>query len=108
MAKYLWQASYTSEGARGLLQEGAASRKATVEALVKGLGGSIEAFYFSFGASDVVVIVDLPGNTDAAAISMAVGASGAVGLSTTVLLTVEEADAAATRARGITYRPPGG
>jgi uncharacterized protein with GYD domain len=106
MAKYLVQASYTLDGIKGVMKEGASSRKATIEKLTKSLGGSMEAFYFAFGDADVYVIVDLPNNETVAALSMAVNASGAVNVKTTVLMTVDEVD----RATKITvnYRPPGG
>ena len=46
MPKYLYQVSYTAEGAKGLLKEGGSKRKAAAEGLVKSLGGKLEAFYF--------------------------------------------------------------
>ena len=52
MAKYLYQASYVGEGFKGLLAEGATSRVDYIKELVTGLGGTIEAFYFSFGDDD--------------------------------------------------------
>ena len=105
MAKYLLNASYTLEGVRGLLKEGGTSRRATVEAAVKEIGGSIEAFYFTFGESDVIVIADIPDNTSAAALALTVAASGAVKVSTTVLLTPDQIDDATQKS--ISYRPPG-
>lgn len=69
------------------------------------MGGSVEAFYFAFGDSDLYVILDAPDNVSAAAASMAVNASGAVALKTTVLLSVEEMDAAVKM--GTNYQPPG-
>jgi hypothetical protein len=39
MPKYLFEASYTLEGAKGLIKDGGSKRRAAVEALVKGLGG---------------------------------------------------------------------
>jgi hypothetical protein len=48
--------------------------------------------------------VDLPGHAAAAAASLAVAASGAASLSTVVLLTPEELDAATKLSA--TYRPP--
>jgi uncharacterized protein with GYD domain len=73
---------------------------------VEGLGGSQEAFYFAFGDDDVYVIVDMPDNASAAAISMVVNASGAVQIEMVPLLTPEEADEAAKKS--VDYRPPGG
>ena len=57
---------------------------------------------------DAVVIADLPSNADAAALSLAVAASGMVDARVTVLLTPEEIDTvAATVADTVTYSPPG-
>jgi len=60
MPKYLYQASYTTEGAKGLVKEGGSKRRAAVEEITKALGGKLEAFYYAFGESDVFVIVDVP------------------------------------------------
>ena len=105
MPKYLWQASYTSEGAKGVMKEGGTGRQAAVEKLAGSLGGKVEAFYYAFGENDVYVIADAPSNADAAAISLAVSAAGAVNIKTTVLLTPAEMDEAAKRS--VDYRPPG-
>jgi uncharacterized protein with GYD domain len=105
MARYLLQTSYTAEGVRGLLKEGGTSRRTMVEKLAESMGGSIEAFYFAFGADDVYVITEIPDNVDAAAISFAVTASGAASVKTVVLLTPEEIDEATKKS--VDYRPPG-
>jgi uncharacterized protein with GYD domain len=105
MAKYLYQASYVGDGFKGLLAEGAKSRVDHIKELVTGVGGTIEAFYFSFGDDDVVAIGDFPDNETAAAFSFAVNSSGAVKIKTTPLMTSEEVDAA--RQKTINYRPPG-
>ena len=105
MAKYLYQASYTAEGTKGLLKEGGSKRKALVEEMTKAAGGKIEAFYYAFGDSDVYLIVDAPDQATAAAISLAVNASGAVTLKTTVLLTPQDIDQAAKKT--VKYRAPG-
>ena len=106
MPKYLISGSYTVEGAKGLLKEGGTSRRATIEQLAKGMGGSVEAFYYSFGEDDVYVVVDVPDEASMVAISLAVAVSGAVNLTTTVLVTPETMDEAAKKTVG--YRPPGG
>ncbi len=105
MPKYLVLASYTSEGAAGLLKEGGSSRRETVDRMVSGMGGTLEALYYAFGEHDVVGIVDVPDDASAAALSLAVGAAGAVEMSLTVLITPETIDAAAEKGAG--YRPPG-
>ena len=105
MPKYLVQASYTPDGTKGLLKEGGTKRRSLVEQMVSGLGGKLEAFYYAFGDADAYVIVEAPDNVAAAAVSLAVNASGAVSLKTTPLLTPEEIDQAAKRS--VNYRPPG-
>ena len=105
MAKYLFSASYTSEGAKGLIKEGGSSRRKQIESMVKQLGGTLEAAYYSFGEMDVFVIVDVPDSVTAAAVSLVVNASGAVRLKTIPLLTPEEIDEASRKS--INYRVPG-
>ena len=105
MSKYLYQASYTAEGLKGLLKEGGSKRRAAVEELASSLGAKVEAFYYSLGDSDVIVIIDAPDNVSAAAASLVVNASGAAHLETTVLLTPEEMDNATKKS--VSYRPPG-
>ena len=106
MPKYLIQASYTADGIQGLLKDGGSKRRAAAEQAIKGLGGSIEAFYFAFGDTDAVVIADAPDNQTAAAVSLAVTASGAVRTKITVLMTPEEMDQATKKS--VSYRAPGG
>ena len=105
MPKYLFHGSYTQQGAQGLIKEGGTSRRASIEALAKGLGGSIDAFYYAFGGDDVFVVADVPDQATATAISLAVAAGGGVNLRTTVLITPEEVDEAVKKTVG--YRPPG-
>ena len=105
MSKYLWKVTYTQSGLQGLMKEGAVSRREYIAKLVGDLGGSVEAFYWAFGEHDLYAIVDLPDNQTAAGVAMTVGATGAVSVQTTVLLTGEDVDAGAARA--VPYRPPG-
>jgi uncharacterized protein with GYD domain len=105
MPKFLFQASYTTEGVAAIRSKGGTTRRDAIEAMASGLGGSIESFYFAFGDHDVVTVVDLPDNEAAAAVALTVNASSAVSVRTTVLLSAEEVDAAAQRS--VDYRPPG-
>ena len=70
------------------------------------LGGTIEAYYFAFGADDFYLIADLPGNAAAAAGALTAAASGGLGTRTVVLLTPEEVDEATKLSPN--YRAPGG
>jgi uncharacterized protein with GYD domain len=105
MPKYLLQASYTADGARGLLKDGGSKRRQAAQALVESVGGKLESFYFAFGGSDAFVVADLPDNAAAAAVSVAVAASGAITGSTTVLISPEEMDQAVKKSAR--YTAPG-
>jgi uncharacterized protein with GYD domain len=105
MPKYLMQANYAGEGIKGLLKEGGSNRRAAVEKSIKSVGGTMEAFYYAFGDTDVYIIAELPDNTAAAALVLTVNAAGAATCRTTVLMTPEEIDAASKKSPS--YRAPG-
>lgn len=105
MPKYLVQASYTAEGLKGLIKDTASGRKAAVAKAAESAGGKLEAMYYTFGADDVVVIFDFPDNVSAAALALAVAASGGATTRTTPMLTVEETDNALKKA--VSYKAPG-
>ena len=97
MPKFLVEASYSPEGVQGLIKDGASKRVKTATGLVESLGGTVENFYYAFGSTDIYGVVDMPDNVSATAVSLAVNASGAVGVSLTPLLTAAEVDAACTK-----------
>ena len=105
MPKYLVEANYVGEGITGLLKEGGTKRRAAVEELFKSVGGTVEAFYYAFGDTDVFIVGDLPDNATATALALRVNASGAATCKTTVLITPQEVDEAVKKTA--TYRPPG-
>ena len=104
MPKYLFEVSYTVDGAKGVLAQGGSARREAIRESVEQAGGRLEAFYFAFGGTDAYVIAEHDGNVTAAAQALAVAASGAATLRTVVLLTPEELDAAS--AQQVAYRPP--
>lgn len=77
-----------------------------VDKLARGLGGSLEAFHFGLGEDDAVIVIDVPDDVSAAAISLTVRAAGAVSLRVTSLLAPEELDRASKTS--VRYRAPGG
>lgn len=105
MPKYLVEATYAAEGAKGLLKSSGTARRKVVEETTAEVGGKLEAFYFAFGERDAIIIVDVPSNAAAAALSMAVNATGALRSKTTPLLTAEEIDTAINE--HVVYRAPG-
>ncbi len=104
MPKFLFEASYTVEGLKGVQREGGTSRRDAVVKAVESAGGRLERFYFAFGDHDAFVIADLPDNTSATAVALTVGAAGGASVRTVVLLAPEEVDAAVQRS--VDYRPP--
>ena len=68
-------------------------------------GGSLESFYYAFGGSDLYLTFDLPDAATAAAISLNIGAGGALDISTVQLITAEEIDEACKKT--VNYRLPG-
>ena len=105
MPKYLFQANYTAQGLQGLLKEGGSSRQRVFEDIAKEQGGSLESFYYAFGGTDVYLTFDLPDTATAAAVSLSIGAGGALSINTVQLITAEEIDEACGKT--VTYRPPG-
>ena len=105
MQKYLIEASYTSEGAKGLLKDGGTKREKAADAAIKSTGGRMEAFYFAFGENDAVILAEAPDHASIAAACIAINASGAVTTRTTVLLTPAEIDKAVKKT--VSYTPPG-
>jgi uncharacterized protein with GYD domain len=58
-------------------------------------GGRLEVFYYAYGGDDFFIIADRPDSMTMSAVFLAVNATGAVSLKTTVLITPEEVDAVA-------------
>jgi uncharacterized protein with GYD domain len=109
MAKYLIRSCYTVDGLKGLIKEGATSRREAVEKALKSVGGSLEAYYYAFGDTDLFLIVDLPDKVSAAAVSFIANVAGTSQINFIVLLTCDEIDQAAklTQQKMAEYRPPG-
>lgn len=106
MPKYLWKASYSPAGVRGVAQEGGSGRVEAVKKATESVGGTLDAFYFAFGGADAYVIADLPDNETAAAVALTVNGSERASVETIVLITPEEMDAASKK--NVDFRPAGG
>jgi len=107
MAFYLFQGSYTHDALKALLKQ-PANRTDVVRKAVEELGGSLQGAWYAFGEYDAVLIVELPDNVSAAALSLAVAAGGAIqGGKTTPLMTMDEGLAAFKKAGASNYRAPG-
>ena len=106
MAHYLLQVAYTPEAWAGLIKN-PQDRVQALKPVVEKMGGKFETAYFAFGDYDVVAILQMPANVDAAAFAMAAAAGGAVkSLKTTPLLSITEGLEAMKKAAAGGYTPP--
>ena len=106
MVKYLFQTSYTPDGWAAQLKN-PQNRIDAIRPSIERLGGSIEHAFYAFGEYDIVAIIDMPDNVNAAAFSIAAGAGGALKATKTVpLMSIEEGIEAIRKASDIGYQPP--
>jgi uncharacterized protein with GYD domain len=104
MSYYLMQVAYTAEGWQTLVKS-PQNRVEAVRPAIEKLGGKIENAWYSFGEYDVTLILQMPDNVSAAALSIAFAAGGALKtVRTTPLLTATEALEAMKRASTAGYR----
>ena len=75
MAHYLIQGGYVPEAWAGLVKN-PEDRTAAVRAAFESLGGRLDALYYTFGADDFIVLGEVPGNVQAAAVAIAVASTG--------------------------------
>lgn len=105
MTKYLFESNYVGDGIKGLMREGGTSRRDAVVEALKSVGGTLESFYFAFGETDALGIIDIPDQAKAAALSLMINSTGAVKVHLKPLMTLEDLDEAAKVTP--TYRAPG-
>ena len=77
MPRFITFFSYTAESANAMIER-PSDRSAAGKALIESLGGTQEAFYWMQGEHDGFLISNVPDGVAAAAVSVAVGAAGAV------------------------------
>jgi len=105
MPYYLLQVAYTPEAWAAMAKK-PQDRIEAVRPAVEKLGGKVVAGYLAFGEYDIVAILDMRGNVDAAAFAIAVAAGGACrSVKTTPLMTTKEGMDAMKRAGASSYRP---
>jgi uncharacterized protein with GYD domain len=108
MAHYLLQVAYTPEAWAALLRNPQDRVKQLTPVLQK-MGGKFESAYFAFGEYDIIGIIEMPGNVDMAAFSLAAAAGGACRtVKTTPLMTTAEGIEAMRKAAASGYIPPAG
>jgi uncharacterized protein with GYD domain len=104
MPRFLVKTKYETQGVKSVLAGGGTARRSAIEKTIGGLGGQVETFDFAFGEDDLYVIVNMPDAISAAAVAMTINASGRSRVTTTLLWTPEEIDAAARQE--VSYAPP--
>jgi uncharacterized protein with GYD domain len=101
------QASYTADTWARLMKN-PEDRAQTVGRIMESVGAKLESLYFAFGEDDIFALIEAPNNVTAAAISVAVGASGSFKtFKTSVLLSSTEAMEVMRKASTVAYRAPG-
>ena len=88
MAKYLLEGNFTLDGVKGVKAKGGSARLAAAKAAAESVGGTIEAYYFAFGGTDVYAIGDFPDNVSAAALSPNASPTRASGTAASSVTTV--------------------
>ncbi len=105
MPSYLVQCSYTSEALAALIAN-PQDRTEHVKKVAKTLSGKIGGSWLSFGEHDLVLIVEMPNNINAAALALAAAAGGSLkSVKTTPLMSIADATEALKKAGTSGYRP---
>ena len=106
MPSYLIQLSYKPETIASFVKH-PTDRREVISKLAAQVGGTLVGSWLALGDYDAVIVIEGPDVVGAAAVSMAVSASGAFkAFKTTPLLTVEEGMAAMKKAGKLSYKPP--
>jgi uncharacterized protein with GYD domain len=107
MALYLFRFGYTPEAWAALLEK-PADRRDMLASRLFSFGGQLQGFWYSFGEQDGYALAELPDNVSAAAVSIAVTATGSFrSFETTVLMSVEQMVEALSKAGEFAYVKPG-
>ena len=105
MATYMVQVSYTSEALSALIAK-PQDRTGHVGKVIEGLGGKSIGSWLAFGDHDLVMIVEMPNNVNAAALALAAAAGGSCKtVKTTPLLTIAQGLSALRKAGKTGYKP---
>ena len=105
MTKMYIMGNYTEKAFQGFLKDPNSDRKAVVEKLVKGVGGTLHTMDIVRGSYDFIVVSDVPSFDDFAAIKLVVEASGAV--ENLTMLEAIDFGKATAKASKIGYKAPG-
>ncbi len=104
MAKYLFKARYTAEGAKGLAREGGTGRRSAIAKMTGALAVSWRPST-THSATSTHTSFDVPNSATAAAAALAINQGGGAIVKTVVLIPLEDMDKAGKK--DVDYRPPG-
>ena len=106
MAKYIFLATYSDEGTKGLV-DGDSDRAAAMEVLCNSVGAKFISVDITRGEYDVCLIVEADSFAQIAAMNLTFRSRGVVG---DKLVTLESVDVEEIRsvAKGVQYTPPSG
>jgi uncharacterized protein with GYD domain len=108
VAYYLIEVGYTPQSWNTQIDKQGNAIERITPAL-EACGATLQCLYYAFGEADVVGVIDFPTPEDAAAFSLAIGASGALRMfRTTALLTIDQGIASLKKAEQVrkVYSPP--
>ena len=106
MPLYMFRGGYTAESWKDQVQK-PANREEAMKPVIRGMGGRLLSFYYTFGEDDFVLIAQMPDNKSAAALAVAAAAGGALShVKTTPLMSVSEGMGAMRAAKRSKYTRP--
>jgi uncharacterized protein with GYD domain len=104
MAQFLVEVAYTQQAWAALVNN-PQDRSQAVKSAAENLGGKIDHLWLSFGEYDSIVVIDMPDNVSAAALSMAISAGGSCkSVKTIPLLSAQDGLEAMKKASTSGYR----
>src|SRR2546428_294831 len=107
MPLYLTKFSYTPETWARLIGNPEDRRKAA-QTYIESVGGKLHGFWYAFGTHDGYNLWEAPDNVSMAAVTLAIGAGGALSsIETTVLMSGDETLEALGKAAQVGDRSPG-
>jgi uncharacterized protein with GYD domain len=88
MAKFLMLGKYSQEAIKGISTD----RTKKAVSLIEKAGGKIISMYALLGNYDLALVIDLPGNSDAMKVSIALTELTGIAFTTSAAMSVEEFD----------------
>jgi uncharacterized protein with GYD domain len=106
MALYMYQGTYTAESVAAQIKE-PHDRVEAVRPALEAMGGTIVAAGYPFGGYGAVILLEVPDDTTATGIGLAIAAGGAFSSTATItrLLTGQEWLESLRKAQGSQYQP---